>query len=263
MWSRASDEVTVSELPHFRVEEERFLASPFVPIFAGRGGIRRRLIGPDAKLDFPVLRDLAEEGATDYVAMPITFSDGQIHALTLATDAPGGFRTEDLGHLHEILPLVSRFVEVHSMRHRARTLLDTYLGTYTGEGHETSAARMVRDLPRVDPALSTSWVHSTERGSSVFWGRYAGPDDAAAQRDLQHVRGLAAAGRPVFPRALLSRVRLNVGSQSQYALLSVRDRYPKVDPLYTLQVAVWGVFESDLRYADIAARALNSASVSP
>ena len=46
--------------------------------------------------------------------MPITFSNGQIHALTLATDAPGGFLIENLGHIHEILPLVSRFAEVHS-----------------------------------------------------------------------------------------------------------------------------------------------------
>ncbi|MFQ5416713.1 MAG: adenylate/guanylate cyclase domain-containing protein, partial [Myxococcota bacterium] len=131
-WSRHEDEVRVHEISHGHADEEAFLSSPFVPIFSGRGGIRRRLSDPDAPLDFPVLRDLALAGASDYVAMPITFSDGQIHAITLATDAPDGFRTEDLGHLHEILPLVSRFVEVHSLRHRARTLLDTYLGEHTG-----------------------------------------------------------------------------------------------------------------------------------
>lgn len=132
VWTRDGDQVELIELEHQRAAEARFLESPFVPIFAGRGGIRRRLTGPDAQLDFPILRDLAAQGASDYVAMPLTFSDGRIHALTLASDAPGGFDVTSLGHLHELLPLVSRLVEVHALRHTARTLLDTYLGTHTG-----------------------------------------------------------------------------------------------------------------------------------
>ncbi len=131
-WTREDDHVRQIALGHEEGSEERFLSSPFVPIFAGRGGVRRRLEGAHARIDFPVLQDLRDEGGTDYAALPLRFSDGQIHALTLATDAPGGFRTEDLGHLHEALPLLSRLVEVHSLRRTARTLLDTYLGTHTG-----------------------------------------------------------------------------------------------------------------------------------
>ena len=132
LWNRTQDHVEVRELEHQRAGESRFLESPFVPIFEGRGGIRRRLIGPEAQLDFPLLRDLADEGATDYVAMPLTFSDGRIHALTLATDSPEGFDVASLGHLYELMPLLSRLVEVHALRHTARTLLDTYLGVHTG-----------------------------------------------------------------------------------------------------------------------------------
>jgi adenylate cyclase len=132
VWSHDTNEVEERVLAHWRATEEAFLESPFTPIFHGRGGVRRRLEGPDARLDFPVLRDLRNQGATDYAAMPLTFSDGQIHAITLATRAPGGFATDALGHLHEILPVVSRLVEVHSLRRTARTLLDTYLGVHTG-----------------------------------------------------------------------------------------------------------------------------------
>ena len=121
-----------TELSHAVNDEESFLNSPFVHIFKGRGGVRRRLEGDDVNLDFSVLRDLRDRGCSDYAAMPLTFSDGQIHALTLATDRPGGFATENLGHLHEILPLLSRLVEVHAMRRTARTLLETYLGPNTG-----------------------------------------------------------------------------------------------------------------------------------
>jgi len=132
VWTRDADAVETRTLSHERAREEVFLESPFVPILAGRGGVRRRLEGPDAVLDFPVLRDLARQGVTDYVAMPLPFSDGRIHALTLATQRPGGFATAHLGFVHEILPLVSRLTEVHSLRHTARTLLDTYLGRDTG-----------------------------------------------------------------------------------------------------------------------------------
>ena len=132
VWSADVDAVQEHALSHERAQEEGFLDSPFVPVFEGRGGARRRLEGPDAVLDFPILRDLHDEGATDYVAMPLTFSNGEIHALTLSTCQPGGFETRDLGHVHEILPVVSRLVEVHAMHHTARSLLDTYLGVHTG-----------------------------------------------------------------------------------------------------------------------------------
>jgi uncharacterized protein (DUF427 family)/class 3 adenylate cyclase len=132
-WDAVHDDVRSVALGHDVGSEEGFLASPFIPIFAGRGGVRRRLEGSEAQIDYPVLRELRERGMTDYAAMPIAFGDGQIHALTLATDVPGGFRTEDLGHVYEVLPVLSRLVEVHALRQTARTLLDTYLGASTGE----------------------------------------------------------------------------------------------------------------------------------
>jgi adenylate cyclase len=61
------------------------------------------------------------------------FSDGRINAITIASDRPGGFTGEELGQMYETLPVLSRRFELHAMRHTARTLLDTYLGTYTGE----------------------------------------------------------------------------------------------------------------------------------
>jgi class 3 adenylate cyclase/uncharacterized protein (DUF427 family) len=132
LWERGRNAVDRVELSHARSREERFLASPFIHIFEGRGGVRRRLEGPEAKLDYPILEDLRATGATDYAAMPIHFSDGQIHALTLASDAPGGFAIAHLGYLHEALPLIGRLIEAHAMRGTARTLLDTYLGASTG-----------------------------------------------------------------------------------------------------------------------------------
>ncbi|WP_282606786.1 DUF427 domain-containing protein [Pelagibius sp. Alg239-R121] len=132
-WHRGSETSNQTEVPYEALTTAAYLNSPLVPIFDGVGGIRRRLEGNNPVLDFPILRDLQADGATDYVAMPLPFSNGQANALTLTTDEPGGFSTKDLGHIYEILPILSRLFEVHALRQMSRSLLDTYLGAYTGE----------------------------------------------------------------------------------------------------------------------------------
>ena len=87
---------------------------------------------PDAVLDYPILHDLRAQGCTDYVAMPFVFSSGQINVLSLATQHPGGFSTENLGQIHEVLPVLTRIFEVHAMRSTAVQLLDVYLGKQSG-----------------------------------------------------------------------------------------------------------------------------------
>ncbi len=95
--------------------------------------MRRRLEGPDAQPDFPILEDLVAEGATDYVAMPLRFSDGQLNILTLVSGQPGGFSTQQFGQIFEVLPALSRLFESHALRISSSTLLRTYLGYDVGQ----------------------------------------------------------------------------------------------------------------------------------
>ena len=131
-WELETDAVEKWEGSYEALESDQFQNSPFVPIIEGAGGVRRRLEGPNPLLDFPVLEDLRAEGATDYAAMPLTFSNGQINILTLASNTPGGFSTSDLGKIHEILPSLSRLFEVHALHRTSATLLKTFLGRHTG-----------------------------------------------------------------------------------------------------------------------------------
>ncbi|MGD2056179.1 MAG: DUF427 domain-containing protein [Gammaproteobacteria bacterium] len=132
-WWRDSDEVDLFTAPHEILESREYRESPYAAILEGAGGVRRSLEGPDPRFDFPVLRDLHARGATDYVAMPLLFSDGQTNIITLVSDRSGGFSTEELGQFYEILPLLSRLIEVHALRTTAITLLDTYLGKHSGQ----------------------------------------------------------------------------------------------------------------------------------
>jgi class 3 adenylate cyclase/uncharacterized protein (DUF427 family) len=124
---------TVHE-PHDILQQPKFADSPFSPIIrGGADGVRRRLEDEDCPLDFPVVRDLRGEGATDYVAMPFRFSDGQINVMSMTSFVPGGFSTAHLGQIYEVLPLLGRMFEVHAQRRTATALLETYLGRHTGE----------------------------------------------------------------------------------------------------------------------------------
>ncbi len=156
-WQRGADEVTNFEISHEILQGEQYLKSPFAMVINGEGGVRRRLEGPGARLDFPVLEDLVAEGATDYVAMPLRFSDGQLNILTLVSDRPGGFSTEELGQIYEILPVLSRMFESHALRLSSATLLRTYLGSDAGQrvmdglvkrgdGEDIHAAIWITDL---------------------------------------------------------------------------------------------------------------------
>ena len=132
VWRHDSGAKTIHE-PHDILQTPRFKDSPFALILRGAGGVRRRIEQADCKLDFPVVRDLKAENATDYVAMPFRFSDGQVNVMSMTSFAPGGFSTDHLGRVFEVLPALARHFEVFAQRRTAVTLLKTYLGHRTGE----------------------------------------------------------------------------------------------------------------------------------
>lgn len=132
-WRGDSGELVESLHGFEMLQSPGYLNSPLVPIFEGAGGIRRRLDIKEPQLDFGILHDLHAEGATDYVAMPMHFSDGKINVISFSASRPGGFSTAALGHIYEILAILGRIYEVHALQHKASSLLDTYLGPHAGE----------------------------------------------------------------------------------------------------------------------------------
>jgi len=132
-WNRGEEEVTEFDADFEVINTSAYVDSPFRTIIEGSAGVRRRLEGEKPVLDYPYLVDAKEEGMTDYVAMPMEFSDGQRNVFSMVTDRKGGFSIDDLGHIYEIMPTLSRLIEMHYVRRTAVTLLDTYLGEQTGK----------------------------------------------------------------------------------------------------------------------------------
>jgi len=120
------------------------------------------------------------------------------------------------------------------------------LGTFSGGNHEQAARTMISELQRIAPELIEKVrPHTTRRGSMVIFGRYPDADEPSARRDLQRIKEIRYRERPIFAKAFLSRITPRTGDASNpHALMSVRKTYPDVDPLYTLQIAAWGDFDS-------------------
>src|SRR5262249_14458220 len=69
---------------------------------------------------------------TDYLIVPLFFTDGAIHAMSWTTRAPGGFRDAQVAALEAITKPFTRLVEIWRLQRTATTLLETYVGKRSG-----------------------------------------------------------------------------------------------------------------------------------
>jgi adenylate cyclase len=104
------------------------------PIRSAYDGIafRNRLTSPAEKEEFPILTELRNVGVTDYVVLPVPFSDGTNKALSLATTRVDGFSDDEIALFAAMMPAVAVNLEIQALRRMARTLLDTYVGRQAG-----------------------------------------------------------------------------------------------------------------------------------
>lgn len=131
-WSRSLGRCDEALIAHGMRDTAMFRNSPMHPVFERGETVRRRLAGPHARLDFPILEELAAEGMTDYIAMPLELSDGRRIATTIATDSPQGFTRAEFTALESLVPILAPLLEIRVVRGITRNLLDAYLGRETG-----------------------------------------------------------------------------------------------------------------------------------
>jgi adenylate cyclase len=134
-WRAEWGELRVVARPHGVQSSAGYQQSPIAVIHAGATEIRRRLDHP-AEPDFPILVELREAGAVEYVAMPLRaaiFAQGRPHCLTISSDRPGGFTDGELAQFRSLVPTLGVVVDLMVFQQTARTVLATYLGAGTGD----------------------------------------------------------------------------------------------------------------------------------
>jgi adenylate cyclase len=132
LW-QAGAGVAVGELPYEELETAKYRASPVVKVYSTAAPLRRRLRSERDAAEFDVLRELYTEGATDYLASPLFFTDGSIQVATWATKHPAGFSDAHIAGIEAIVAPLARVAEIRALRRTAGNLLDTYVGNQTGE----------------------------------------------------------------------------------------------------------------------------------
>src|SRR5215471_3160003 len=125
--------VEVRDAPFDLLESAEFRGSPVAHVYARGKPIRRRLADADCSIEFPTLKELQDEGVSDYLASPLLFTDGEIHSATWTTRQPGGFTDAQIEGIESIIAPLARVAEVRALRRTATNLLDTYVGKQAGE----------------------------------------------------------------------------------------------------------------------------------
>jgi len=126
-------QVRVEAASYDLLETAEFRDSPVVAVYKIRQPLRRHLDDPNCPDDFPMLCGLRDQGATDYVAFPLFFTDGSIHVATWTTKQKGGFSSQEFSDLQSVIAPLARVAEVRALRRTAENLLETYIGNQAGE----------------------------------------------------------------------------------------------------------------------------------
>jgi adenylate cyclase len=131
-WRERWGEARFSPHYHAGLASEAYRNSPVRVLFEEAEGLRQRLdIG--GEMEFSIYEDLRDQGYTDYVGLPLLCTNDQRLASSWVTDVPGGFSTDDLMQLNDLMPVLAMIAEIRLNRRIAKNLLNTYVGRYAGE----------------------------------------------------------------------------------------------------------------------------------
>jgi adenylate cyclase len=133
-WGRGDKVAKRVARDHAVLSSQEFLSSPLRVLYQGdEPEIRRRLTGPDARFDFPILEDMKKAGATDYAIFAIRLPGGVRSSVSITTDVTDGFEDAQMEAFRTLIPLLSLVIEAREWAYIARSLMHVYLGQGPGD----------------------------------------------------------------------------------------------------------------------------------
>ncbi len=133
-WLKSTDTTTPINASHGVRSTERYIGSPLQVIYETHKRVRQRLDNLPENAH-SAYTELAEDGFTDYVALPVLFGevDQPGAAIIISTKSKGGFSDQDIESFRQIRDYLAPVIEVHALRHISRSLMNTYVGKRTSE----------------------------------------------------------------------------------------------------------------------------------
>lgn len=167
LWTEGMKEAKINTFAYGVENTPQFLNSPVNEIHNGANEVRKNLEDLWEGDDYPFYQELRDDGYSEYIAWPIDHTFNKRHVVTFSTNSPGGFTSEHVDFLRDLLPALTLVSEIRLKNIMARTMLQTYVGphaseqilagvTTRGSGTTVGAAIMICDL-RDFTAISDLW----------------------------------------------------------------------------------------------------------
>jgi len=167
-WNRGGT-ATIEGFAHRDNDTDAWKHSPMRHVILnGLSIFRRQLTGDNALLDFEMLKELKEQGYTDYVVLATSLNQVQFATadgmkspggviMTWSTDRTNGFSSDDLACLQSLQPIFALACKSMILSRISGNIATTYLGQRAGsnvlngsirrgDGHHMSAVIWYSDL---------------------------------------------------------------------------------------------------------------------
>lgn len=131
-WERGASYVSEMEIHHGIEKTDQYRDGPFRPLNEGAPFVRQRLAGPNAEIAYPMLEEQRDAGSTDYIAIGLPRSDGNIYRSSWTTDRDDGFTDGEINRLLSLRPALGVVAELQSRAEMTKSVLDLYLGHEAG-----------------------------------------------------------------------------------------------------------------------------------
>ncbi|MTI09806.1 adenylate/guanylate cyclase domain-containing protein [Curvivirga aplysinae] len=157
IWESTKSEIETMQVGHGFKDSAAFIGSPADTLMTTGKPVRFKIEDIDISKEHEAIQDVADTGATDYLALPMLTSTGDVHNLFISTNRKGGFTDCDVQKLKRMAQHIQAKVELLATLRLAIALLDTYVGKRTGQrvldgqikrgqGEEIQAALWFSDL---------------------------------------------------------------------------------------------------------------------
>ena len=121
------------------------------------------------------------------------------------------------------------------------------VATFSNDAHRAEGNEYIRRLGMLLPAISEELsLYSETDKSMVLYGNFNGWNDPLVRDATQQLRAIRIQGQQIFETPILTEVipPRDPSSIDPFELLFLRVNYPEARTLYTVEIAVWGDFES-------------------
>ncbi|WP_375454949.1 adenylate/guanylate cyclase domain-containing protein [uncultured Methylobacterium sp.] len=126
VWTRETG-TTVRLFPHGAASANAYAASPFRTVHESAAWLILDL-AETADDAYAIVPELRTAGYSQYVVVPLFFTNGTCNGITFATRTLGGFRDEDIAILRFIMPTLAAVMEMRIVAKQLDTVLRIYVG---------------------------------------------------------------------------------------------------------------------------------------